>query len=354
MGHAGKGFLRAARAGLAPLAKQTLLKSGGLAMLRRGLPSRRVAILRYHAVCGEEGYGYADPGICVTPAAFEAHARYLSANYAVLPMPEVVDRLRADSPLPANCVVITFDDGYADNLDAARTLHRHGICGTFFITAGCMADGAPFWPAEIRSLIGAMSAPVLELAVNDQRLRIPVGSADERRAAVKTLNKLFKSNPIPVREQLREQVREAANRTLMPSPMLRWDQIAEMHRLGMTIGSHTMTHPNLPSAGLEATSQELTGSKARLERELGVPVTMFSYPNGGAERYMTEAVQRAVRDSGYSAAATSRNAFAGRHSDLFALERIEVEEELAYLVFALEVERFLFRPRPRQGELSPV
>jgi hypothetical protein len=79
---------------------------------------------------------------------------------------------------------------------------------------------------------------------------------------------------------------------------------------------------------------------------------MFSYPNGGAERYMTSDLQRLVRDSGYAAAATSRNAFAGRHSDLYALERIEVEDDLSHLVFALEVERFFFQPQPRRGEAS--
>jgi hypothetical protein len=59
-----------------------------------------------------------------------------------------------------------------------------------------------------------------------------------------------------------------------------------------------------------------------------------------------------VRDAGYAAAATSRNAFAGRHSDLYALERIEVEESLQHLAFALEVERFMFQPKPRRGEVQ--
>jgi peptidoglycan/xylan/chitin deacetylase (PgdA/CDA1 family) len=127
-----------------------------------------------------------------------------------------------------------------------------------------------------------------------------------------------------------------------------------MHRLGMTIGAHTLTHPNLPSAGLEAATEEIVGSRARLERELGAPVTMFSYPNGGAERYMTAALKQVVQEAGYEAAATSRNAFAGRESDLYALERIEVEENLADLVFALEVERFVLQPKPRHGEVTPI
>ena len=342
-------LLQRARAGVAPLAKSALFHAGVYAAMRRLVPSRDVAILRYHAVCGEEGYSYADPGICVTPEAFDAHARHLAQNYAVLTMPEVVGRLREGRDLPKNCVVITFDDGYADNLNAARTLHRYGISGTFFITAGCMAGGDVFWPAEIRALVPAVTSDALELDGGGAKVRIPLGTDAERRGAIRSMNKLFKSSPIPVRERLRDELRRAAGMSA-PQVMLRWDEIAEMHRLGMTIGAHTMTHPNLPSAGLDAATQEIVGAKARLEREIGAPVTMFSYPNGGAERYYTPDLQRVVREAGYEAAATSRNAFAGRHSDLYALERIEVEESLEHLVFALEVERFLFQPKPRQNE----
>jgi peptidoglycan/xylan/chitin deacetylase (PgdA/CDA1 family) len=134
--------------------------------------------------------------------------------------------------------------------------------------------------------------------------------------------------------------------------MLTWDEVREMHALGMTIGSHTMTHPNLPSAGLTAARKELVCARERVEREIGAPVTMFSYPNGGAERYMTRDIARLVQEAGYEAATTSRNAFAGPTSDLFALERVYVSERLEDLVFAMEVERFAFQPKPRPGEVA--
>jgi hypothetical protein len=79
---------------------------------------------------------------------------------------------------------------------------------------------------------------------------------------------------------------------------------------------------------------------------------MFSYPNGGADRYLTADVQQAVREAGYLAATTSRNGFAGKQSDLFGLERIQVQERLEDLVFSLEVERFVLKPQPRAGEIQ--
>jgi peptidoglycan/xylan/chitin deacetylase (PgdA/CDA1 family) len=342
--------LRRLRAAAAPAAKTMLLRAGGYTAIRRMLPSRRLGILRYHAVCGPEGYSYADPGICITPEAFERHVAYLTHGYTVLRLEDAVAALAARTPLPPNAVAITFDDGYADNLAAARTLARHGASATFYITAGCLADGQPFWPVELRHLLRRVPEPRLTLHAGDVQVDLDLDTEEARAVAVRRLTTIFKSHPIPVRDALREELRNRAGSPAVPRVMLDWDEVREMHALGMTIGSHTMTHPNLPSAGIEAARDELVTSKRRLEEEIGAPVTMFSYPNGGAERYLTPAVQQAVRDAGYTAATTSRNAFAGPGSDLFALERVEVEERLEDLVFALEVERFAFRPSARPSE----
>jgi peptidoglycan/xylan/chitin deacetylase (PgdA/CDA1 family) len=241
-------------------------------------------------------------------------------------------------------VAITFDDGYADNLDAARTLHARGLTATFYITAGCLADGQPFWPAELRSLIRAIPGPTLKLAVAGSRMELPISTSTDRTAAVRRLTRFFKSHRIAVRESIRQQLRLLAQGPPGPSVMLTWDDVREMRRLGMTIGAHTLTHPNLPSAGLADATVEIVDSKTRIQREVDAEVTMFSYPNGGSERYYTADLQRVVREAGYAAAATSRNGFAGIASDPYALERVQVAERLEDLVFALEVERFAFRP----------
>lgn len=339
--------LRQLRRSIAPAAKRALFKTRAYDMLRTIRPSGSLAILRYHAICGPEGEVYAEPGICTTPASFEEHVAYLASRYRVLPLPEAAACLRARKTLPPNAVAITFDDGYADNLAAARVLNRYGINGTFYITAGCLKGEAPFWPSEIRQLVARVTRPTIELDAGGSRVSIPCATSAERREATKRLARLFKSHTIAVRERLREQLRSAAGGGDTTSFMLSWDELREMHRLGMTIGAHTVTHPNLPNAGLEAARAEISASKVRLERELGAPVTMFSYPNGGAERYMTPEIARLVRETGFEAATTSWNGFASARSDVFALERVQVAEPLADLVFALEIERFLFKPAPR-------
>jgi peptidoglycan/xylan/chitin deacetylase (PgdA/CDA1 family) len=340
-------LVRSVRRAAAPLGKTLLFRSGALGALRAVRPDHRLPILRYHAICGPEGDDYAEASICVTPAAFAHHVAYLTSKYTVVALPEAVNRMRQGKPLPRNAVALTFDDGYADNLAAARLLHAHGATATFYITAGCLAGELPFWPSEIRQLVARITAPAIHLRTNDEEVSIPCSTAAERRVALRALARLFKSHPIPVRESFREQLRQQAGGTVGGSPMLTWEQLREMRRLGMTIGAHTVTHPNLPSAGLADATAEIVGSKARLERELDAEVTMFSYPNGGAERYYTPDLQRVVRQAGYAAATTSCNGFAGPTSDPYALERVQVAERLEDLVFALEVERYAFKPTPR-------
>ena len=341
------------RRSIAPAGKTLLFRSGGCRALRTLAPSRNVAILRYHAVCGPEGYAYADPGICVSPEAFDAHIAYLSSQYAVLPLPEAVARLTSRQPLPPNAVAITFDDGYADNLGAARTLHKYGVVGTFYLTADCLADGQPFWPTEIKTLVEALRGPAVTITV-PRAQTLPLATATDRYRAIKTLTKLCKGHPIPVRDALRAELRQLAGVAAAPTPtMLTWDQVREMVSLGMDMGGHTLTHTNLPSAGPEDAWREIDGCRRVLRERLGVEVTQFSYPNGGAERYHTPELHDMARRAGFTGAATSSNGFTTPDSDPFAMERVEIEERLEDLVFALEVERFAFRPAPRRTETRP-
>jgi hypothetical protein len=88
------GLVRRARRGAAPAAKRVLFGLGAYGVIRSIRPSRKLAILRYHAVCGPEGHAYAEPAICVSPEAFDAHVAYLTSRYRVLPLPAAVHALR--------------------------------------------------------------------------------------------------------------------------------------------------------------------------------------------------------------------------------------------------------------------
>lgn len=100
--------------------------------------------------------------------------------------------------------------------------------------------------------------------------------------------------------------------------------LGEMVASGLiTIGSHTKSHPFLPSVkDQEHLRQELAGSKKALEEILGVAVNFFCYPIGGYNRR----VQVVVRQAGYQAAVTSLLKKGSAQDDLYALKRIKITE----------------------------
>ena len=103
---------------------------------------------------------------------------------------------------------------------------------------------------------------------------------------------------------------------------LSWDELSTMHTAGMTIGSHTLTHPNLTTLTPDRLRHELTDSKQALEDHLGTPITDFCYPSG---KYNASA-ETAVRAAGYTTATTTQSGRATEQSDSLALPRARITE----------------------------
>ncbi len=84
-------------------------------------------------------------------------------------------------------------------------------------------------------------------------------------------------------------------------PALPKAQMMVLRRMGMEIGSHTVSHPQLTKLDDQAARAELVDSKKELEDILGAPVTAFCYPYGKFNRRLSELVQ----ESGYQLARTT-------------------------------------------------
>jgi peptidoglycan/xylan/chitin deacetylase (PgdA/CDA1 family) len=78
-----------------------------------------------------------------------------------------------------------------------------------------------------------------------------------------------------------------------------WEELDSLARAGWEIGSHTRSHPRLPTLGSAALDAELQGSRQEIERHLGRPCHSLSYPYGDHDQHVVEAARRA----GYAAAA---------------------------------------------------
>lgn len=84
---------------------------------------------------------------------------------------------------------------------------------------------------------------------------------------------------------------------------LSWAQVRELHNAGMTVGSHTRTHPDMRRLNLSRQKDELLSSRLRIEDELGAAVTNFSFPFG---KFNMDLVKLAW-DAGYKTVCTSKH-----------------------------------------------
>lgn len=103
-----------------------------------------------------------------------------------------------------------------------------------------------------------------------------------------------------------------------------WPELHELLDAGVAIGSHAVTHRSLARMSLAQAEDEILGSRAKLESELGQPITSFAYPYGTLADF-NDTVAAALRRAGYRLAFTSQHGAIRPRMDAMLLPRIKVE-----------------------------
>ena len=221
--------------------------------------------------------------------------------------------------LPPRAVCVTFDDGYADNLTVAGPiLARFGVPATVFVASGFL-DGRIMWNDRVIESVRAAEGPELDLS--DLGLgAYSVMESAARASAVRDILRALKYRPVDEREEL---CQEIARRYVpdLRTPMLTRDQVRRLHRLGMSIGGHTVNHPILTALSLEAARGEIAANKEDLEGVLGERIRHFAYPNGTPKRDFTLEHAQMTKSVGYAAAFTTQPGVTGQASDRYLLPR---------------------------------
>jgi peptidoglycan/xylan/chitin deacetylase (PgdA/CDA1 family) len=174
-----------------------------------------LAILNYHNIATAPP-GMQMPRLYVSPRQFERHLWWMRRVGLVgVTLSEGIRRLRARNA--ARCVVLTFDDGYADNVvNAAPILKKYGFGATCFVVSERIGSYNT-WDAE---------------ALGGRK------------------------------------------------PLMNEAQLKTWVDAGFEVGSHTRTHPDLTTLPRDAVMAELVSSRAALERLIGAPIVTFCYPFG--------------------------------------------------------------------------
>ncbi|MEU9745549.1 polysaccharide deacetylase family protein [Streptomyces niveus] len=201
-------------------------------------------------------------------------------------------------------------------------------------------DDPPAWIAEFTVTPRQFTAQ-LDAVTAAGRTAVPVGALAGRltggaplppRPVVLTFDDGFADLPGPTAEALAERALPAtaylttgalapgSGSLLPPAPMMTLAQASALERLGMEIGAHTVTHPQLDTLRTPQLDRELRESKAVLEDVLGHEVAHLAYPHG----YNSRAVRRAARRAGYASAVAVRHALSSGADEPYRIARLIV------------------------------
>jgi peptidoglycan/xylan/chitin deacetylase (PgdA/CDA1 family) len=221
----------------------------------------RLRVLMYHKVNDRP----ANPLTVPVSLLDEQLAQLGELGYTVVDLDAVLDHYRSGVPLPRQPVLLTFDDGYRDNLEnAAPLLRKYGYPAVLFVPVDYL-DAAGVLPHE------------------------------EALASRGVLN-----------------------------PTLRWEELPEVEAAGIRVESHGLSHRVLAELEPAEAEHELEASKRLLEERLGRPVRAYAYVKGSEAHYRPEHVSL-VRSAGYELAFTSVSGANDGGSNPLRLRRYNVE-----------------------------
>jgi peptidoglycan/xylan/chitin deacetylase (PgdA/CDA1 family) len=280
-----------------------------------GRGPERPLILGYHRVVDDfDAHARAGmPSMLTSTAMFERHLDVVGRHFRFVSLDEIGERLAAGEPFTERVAAVTFDDGYRDNYDHAfPILRRKGIPATVFVVTDLV--GQAHWQIHdklyhlVAKAFAAWDDPRRELSRLLTSLGLPASHLLRHRAAASSplttvsalLPDLAQANVSRVMQALEAAVGNGFDDVPLS---LTWPMLQEMHRAGMTIGSHTRTHISLPAESLATVVAELEGSKRAIEQQIGAPVHHFAYPGGQFTPRDVEAIERAGYRFAYTACA---------------------------------------------------
>ncbi|MBS1850689.1 MAG: polysaccharide deacetylase family protein [Acidobacteria bacterium] len=310
----------------------------GSGILRAGarfLPAGAV-VLMYHSVLPDPAPQRDILGGIVHPlAVFERQMEVLAREYHPVSMQEVHAFVLGQKPLPRRSVAVTFDDGYADNLEVAGpVLRRYGIPATVYVTVDCVEQRQIPWPARLRR---AFLTTKKTAWTRPGGAPVSLPEAAERQHSLD----LTSDHCAGLCGDVQEQFVAAIERDLEVGPytanlMMSWEQLRTWVKQGHIAGSHTLTHPNVAHIGDAELQRELSESKRRMEQQLSQEITHFAYPGPALQPIWSQKTRQVCHAVGYKVVVTTTSGLVRPGADPLGLCRVGAAQTVAGLRWNLE------------------
>ena len=257
--------------------KQLILhgvECAGLNRLARHRTRRRLLGLCYHGVLASEcPANDARLLLAVTASQFENQMRELKRNWNPVSAGQLRQSIEGGEPLPDRAVIVTFDDGFRNNLTvAAPILEKYQIPAVVFITTDMIGTGKLIWAVELIERL--VSWKQTQFSLGSTMYTLPPPNTPERTWVVSEMMGAIRTLSSHQSQALTERVWNETTLDL-DTPwkkelyeFMNWDEVRQIHRRGFTIGAHTVTHPILSNLEPDELEVELSTSSILIEKEL--------------------------------------------------------------------------------------
>src|SRR6266851_5091389 len=217
--------------------------------------------------------GMLDPQQGITVEMFRAFlGHFHDLGYEFVSPRQILDGL----PRVGKYVLLTFDDGYCNNLRVLPMMEEFNAPAVFFISSDHVREGKAFWwDAAFREgrKHGKTEAEIRRTVAGYKRLKTEEVERD--------LKKEFGEDALwPVGE---------LDRPFTPGELRTFSE----HRL-VSLGNHTKNHAILTNYSLAEAREQIQGGQDAIQEMTGKMPEMISYPNGNS----SPEIQQAARDAG--------------------------------------------------------
>lgn len=310
-----------------------LFYSGALFVVLRWRLRRRALVLLYHRVlpAADSAHSFSSKAIIVSPATFERHLRFLQRHFSVLSPEEFRAWLLSGRDYPRPPCLITFDDGWKDNLTHARpALKARKLPAIIFLPTDYIGTGKAFWQERLSRLLFRLGQqPALRthpLVARHGLESLFTCARPDLADQAAHLARAYKNRALQDAESLIAEITTALAGYSDASPdvdtYLSWEDVHKMHADDIAFGSHTLSHRMLTEIDTSAVDAELSGSKQILEQRLNTSIRLLAYPNGNHNADTCERTRRA----GYELAFTTIPGWVAQGDDPMTLRRINIHD----------------------------
>lgn len=314
-----------------------LLYQSGVASVYARLQREATAtIMLYHSIPAPHEAAWMDPCSCLSAEKFEAQIRFLAESRHVISMEQLVAQLEKGEPLQRGTVVITFDDGYLNNLTvAAPILAKYNLPATIYLATNAIDTGECQWIDTLYASFRAraqhqLTLPALKEKSPDSPSQWDLTHEPDLQAAYGAIVGYLIEASIDQRQQLLATLDEQLAPTAYPPRLtMNWDEVRQLQQQypNITLGVHTVNHLDL-SIHTEQTTSEVQTAVQQVEQATGQRPEHLAFPYN---RYNDRVIELVKAANLRSAVAEGGDVIVHRDSNRYSLARLDGPQSLTML-----------------------